>query len=147
MTSKEKGRPKRGQLVDMGIYPSDNCYEPPLPGDYEVIDTPIELDEGHRLYVTPRYRRGTAVVVMFGIQQSILEDLGGVWRPVARIDTWHSEVHRHQFTQKGGNEVITLEPIPAERGEQVISRWFPQAERIMQEEWLDNVRRWRGADS
>src|SRR5574342_591218 len=99
--SKRPGRPRRGELADLGIYPGDDCYDPPPKTDCDVIPMSIDLDDGHRLGITRYYRRGTSVLTYFGVHQSVLVD--ETWFPVARIDCSHGMVHRHQFTRNGSN--------------------------------------------
>jgi len=71
----------------------------------------------------------------------------GKWIEVARIDTCHGHVHRHQL-QRGSSDTVgdvrSLEVIPADRGWEVIDRWYEQALAMMQNEWKDNLRRWKG---
>lgn len=138
-----RGRPKRGSLVDMGIYPNDECYQPPPAGDCESVPLPaIDLDEGHRIGFTRYYRKGTAVLIYFGINQSVRVGETDDWSDVARIDCSHGTVHRHQFTQSGLNRQEVLEDLTVQRGEQTINRWYERASRIMLEEWQENLRRW-----
>jgi hypothetical protein len=141
--AKRPGRPRKGKLADMGVYPPDEeCYEPPPYEDCEEFQTTIDLAPGHRLGTRQVYRAGTAELVYFAIWQSVLVD--GRWQSVARIDCSHSTVHRHQFTRDGGNHRTDLERIPVDHGVDVVDRWYGPAEAMLQNEWEDNYRRWHG---
>jgi hypothetical protein len=141
---RSRGRSDVHRLADMAIYPRDDCYEPPPRGQIECLPASIDLDEGHRLGMTRYYRRGTSVLVYFGINQSVRLDEGDGWRDVARIDCSHQQVHRHQFTRSGLNQTEVLEAITSQHGEEIINRWYGRAMHIMLEEWPDNLRRWEG---
>jgi len=98
------------------------------------------LDSERRLVVAQRLPTGTGRLVHFSIQIELLVD--GQWRKVARIDTSDGEVHRHQFTRKGGDSRTVLEPIPPDHGEDVVDRWFDPALEMVKNEWGEYVRRW-----
>lgn len=139
---KKRGRPKKGELVDMGVYPAGDCYEPPPFEDCEEFSDSFDLAVGHRLGVRQVYIRGTSQLVYFAIWQSV--DLDGKWHSVARIDCSEGTVHRHQFTRAGENRRTVLEVIPADHGQEVVDRWYSPAEAMLQNDWEDNYRRWHG---
>ena len=129
--AKTRGRPRRGQLVDMTIQPTQpDCFEPPPPEDCEEIPYFIHADAGHLVGVRQVFRRGTSVVVYFAVWQSIL--VGGQWREVCRIDSAHGNVHRHDFTVgRDGKNVdsrVILEEITAQHAEEILDRWIKTAE-------------------
>ncbi|MDQ7903317.1 hypothetical protein RB614_02125 [Phytohabitans sp. ZYX-F-186] len=128
----------------MTIYPlaDDDCYQPPPDHECEEFQHHIDLAPGHRMGFRQVYRRGTSQMVYFAIWQAVRQD--EEWHPVARIDCSHGTVHRHQFTQLGENHRIVLVEIPVERGREVVDRWYEPAEAMMQNDWVDNIRRWHG---
>lgn len=141
--SKPKGRPRKGTLSDMTIYPSDgDCYEPPQGEDTDVIPYRLQLPEAHRAGVVQTFRKGTTAMVRFCVWQEVYVD--GAWQKILRIDSWHGTVHRHDFTRSGNNTRTDLEAIPTDHPEKVIERWCSRAEYLIMEEWEANVRRWRG---
>lgn len=142
---KTKGRPQRGKLVSMAIVPPpDEPYEPPPPDECEEFTERILLMRGCRLSIRRVFRIGQNTVVEFGVNQVVRID--GDWVDVARIDTAHGTVHRHDFTKDGGNHITTLEVIPSRGGEDVVDRWCVTAEKMMQNEWQENLGRWHGDD-
>lgn len=141
--TKAKGRPKRGRLVSMVIKPPPEVlYVPPPPDECEEYPERIVLLDGHVLAVRRLFYRD--LIVDFAVNQSMRVDRE--WVKIGRIDCFHSEVHRHQFTAAGGNERTVLEVIPARGGEELVDRWCDRATKIMHNEWQGNVRRWHGDD-
>ncbi|MBX7265838.1 hypothetical protein KIF24_07205 [Micromonospora sp. Llam7] len=142
--AKSKGRPQKGRLADMTIRPAgDDCYEPPPDEDCEEFPTVIDLAPNVRMGVRTTYLRGTSRMVYFAIWQAIKVD--GKWENVARVDCHHGTIHRHDFTRQGDNHVVVLDVIPVAGGaSEVLDSWCTQVELIMQNEWEDNLRRWRG---
>lgn len=142
---KTKGRPQRGKLVSMAVVPPpDEPYMPPPDDECEEFTERILLMRGNRLSIRRRFRTGQNTVVEFGVNQVVRVD--GGWVDVARIDSAHGEIHRHQFTASGGNRITTLERIPQRDGEELVDRWCAIAADMMENEWQENLGRWRGDD-
>lgn len=139
----KRGRPRRGELADMTIHPHDeDCHEPSSDQDTEKIPYTLQLAEGHKVGVVQTFRAGTTELVSFSVWQDVY--LEEAWRHVVRIDSWHGNVHRHDFTSDGNNRRTILEVIPTDHPERVLERWRNWAEDIIMSEWDENVRRWRG---
>lgn len=114
--------------------PAENC---------ESIPQRIDLAEGHILSFTRYYQLGTSVLVYFGINQSTLIDpVEDVWADVARIDSEHSEIHRHQFHRNRPQSREVIERYTQRNALEVINRQYELCQRIMREEWQENLRRW-----
>lgn len=143
--TKRPGRPRRGALADLTIYPpAPTCIEPDGLRACQKIERKYTVALGQMMGVSRHYRYEKSVIVAFAAWQSVRVD--GIWREVARIDSWHGVIHRHQFTVVGGNEITPLASIPANENHAlaVIERWCTDAERVMQNEWQDYLRRWNG---
>lgn len=139
-----KGRPHKGELVDMTVYPDEaRCQEPSFRHPVETFEAEIFLAAGHKAGVVDHYRAGTTQMVAFAVWQSIAAD-GEGWDPVFRIDSWHGTVHRHDYTKSGSNHITILADIPIDHPEKVIAVWRGHAESVIMTEWEENVRRWRG---
>jgi hypothetical protein len=139
--TKRPGRPKRGRLADMTIYPAtpDACFVPPPSEACDEFQYSFDLAVGHRYGVRQVFRRGTTVVVYMAVWQATRVD--GVWRQVTRLDSSHGYIHRHYFTAAGDEKVERIEDIVAIHADDVLDRWVSRAEDIMQNEWQANLRR------
>lgn len=137
-----RGRHRR-KLVDMGEYPQEQVYEPPPVEECDEADeSPYEMTPADTLHVLYRKRRGK--VVHFVLTQATYHH--GDWHNVARIDTWHGTIHRHQLDRNGDDvgEPEVLVRIPAgEEGWPVVDQGYTDAWGLMFNEWEDNLRRWR----
>lgn len=142
-----KGRPKKGDLVDMTI-PSQAeapAYELPDPDECVEVRDIYVLDAGHEVKVRYDLWRGR-LIVEFAIVQQVRHN--GRWVEVARIDSCqHGTVHKHQLRKSRPNDRvgqrIDLETIPAQNGWTMVDGWYDKALQKMQDEWKDNLRRWR----
>jgi hypothetical protein len=130
----------------MTIVPApDPSFELPPPEECEEFEAFIVLEVLQELRMRfllwqDRY------MVEFAVMQ--ITRSHGQWRQVARIDTKHAHVHRHQLHKANPDDTVgdvqSLEEIPADRGWDVIDRWYEEALKLMQNEWQDNLRRWKG---
>jgi len=140
-----RGRRQKRRLPLMAIVPPPNePYHAPPPEECEEFTQRTFLAPDHLLTIRRMFRIGQSTVVEFGANQVVRVD--GKWVDVARIDSDHGMVHRHQFYADGRNVVALLETIPLRGGEELVDRWCAVAEDVMQNEWEDNFRRWNGDD-
>ena len=143
---KKPGRPRKGKLADMAVAPlPEPTFEMPPAEECEEVEASIVLAVFQELRV--RYVMWQdSNMVEFAVMQITSEH--GQWREVARIDTKHAHVHRHQLHRANPGDTVgdieSLEGIPADRGWDVIDRWYEEALKLMQNEWQDNLRRRRG---
>lgn len=137
-------KPKPRRLVDMStpVDPPPQRYHEPPPEECEEFLEPIRPARGHLLTVKRVFRTGQNVIVYFSVNQSF--KVGRSYVDIGRIDSEHGEVHRHQFFEAGGQERTVLEVIHPVGGEERVDQWADRAEKIMQNEWESNFRRWRG---
>ncbi|MFC1418562.1 DUF7718 family protein [Streptacidiphilus cavernicola] len=125
----------------MATIPKD-YKPPPIPPAIET-NFPIDLTDTDILKVRQvEYRKW---VVDFAIMQLTME--AGEWVHVARIDCCHGMIHRHQFAQNGRDldGRLEIKAIPADDDNrwEIVQDGFYKAIGTMQEEWEDNLRRWR----
>lgn len=100
------------------------------------IEYPVDLDDGHRLQISQRIYKGK--VVWFAIMQ--LYDDGTKEGEVSRIDTCHSQVHRHHPDR---DERQVFEEIdPDNEPWETVDRWFGVAYEKMMSEYSETYRRW-----
>jgi len=124
----------------------------------DIYRRPRDGEDGtHRIYptgemnsphlVVVRYYVHRGLVVDFSINQLVVDDVGAE-HDVARIDTKHGTVHRHQFYQDGRPEWRwDILPIPAPGDTsswEIVNKAYDTYLDVMHDEWDDNVRRWRG---
>ncbi|CAN3980453.1 hypothetical protein [Kitasatospora purpeofusca] len=132
---------RRSRLVDMVTIPKQ--YKPPACPPAVEMNFPLELTETDHLHVRQVLYRDR--VVDFAIMQLTWED--GTRHEVARIDCCHSVIHRHQFA-KDGRDLdghLEIKVIPPDGGDRwnIVHAGYFEALSVMQEEWADNLRRWR----
>jgi len=143
---KTRGRPKKGQLVDKTILPPDDpAYELPPPEECEDVTWPHVLSPRDELRARMNLWQGTRMVE-FAITQ-IRRDADGTWQEVARVDTCHGVVHKHQLWRGSSDTVgqrTELERIPPERGWETVDKWYDLALTLMQDGWQENLRLWGG---
>lgn len=120
------------------------AYEPPPPDECVEVIGPIVLALNHELrarYVMWQER----YMVEFAVVQIALTL--GKWQEVARIDTCHDEVHKHQL-KRGSSDTVgvrtPLAPIPPIGGWEVVDEWYDRSLTLMKNEWEENLRRWGG---
>lgn len=143
------GDAKARRLADMTIPPQpEPLYELPPTHECETYDGVRVglLVAGHELCIrfviwTPRN-----LVVDFSVEQRMLHE--GEWVAVARIDTKHRTVHRHQYSRADPQTDLydrrVLAPIPAIGGYELVNDWYRKATQLLDTEWEENVRRWKG---
>jgi hypothetical protein len=146
VVAKKPGRPRKGELADLTIQPPQPpAYELPPPEECEEIEGSVGLDDEDELRIRfvlwkDRY------MVEFAIVQ--LTRINGHWTQVARIDTCHAHVHRHQLRRDSPGDVLgtvyPLEAIPAVGGWEVVDRRYEESLTLMHTEWQTYLRRWNG---
>ncbi|TDB95810.1 hypothetical protein E1091_09890 [Micromonospora fluostatini] len=124
--------------------PEQRRYKPPPPDACEEDTVPVRLPiPGNELRVrTVVYRN---LIVDFAVVQIVRFE--GRWITVAKIDCDRGVIHRRQYVRSTGEDILDhqpLCPIPPDRGWDVVDRWFRDALDLMEDEWEDNLRRWRG---
>lgn len=144
--TKTPGRPKRGDLADMTILPSQPAgYELPDPDECEEYKNSIVLEAGHELLVRLLLWKDR-LIVEFAIMQVVRHN--GLWVEVARIDTCEGSVYKHQLRKTRPDDQVgqreEVERVPTVNPWTVIDRWYEDALGRMQREWVYNLRRWRG---
>jgi hypothetical protein len=124
--------------VDMTQLPAVDAWGPHSPADcdgcIEAVD-PVYVDEGHRVTVRQQDCRGQLLDFAL-IQERFVE---GSWQVVVRIDCCHGEVHMHRMNASGLEfRRDVLLPIT---GQACVAEGYEKAERIVFDEWSENVRR------
>lgn len=146
---KSRGRPKKGELADMTIPPDPEPeYHLPPPEECEEYEGGEILSINHELRTCMSLWLGR-YMVKFSVMQYYRP--GGSWEQVARIDTCHKMVHRHQL-QRGSSDnhgvvVQDYAAIPANGGWEVVDNWYGESLTLMHRLWQDNLRQggWRNA--
>lgn len=142
---RNRGRPKRGQLADLTIYPQrEPEYEPPPLDQCKRYDDHVVLRLHHELkWNFFIYKRA---MVKFAVMQVCWRE--GQWREVARIDTCHALIHKHQLhSHSPGDTQGTITPlaeIPSKGGWEVIDKWWTPSLTLMQDNWEEQLRLWGG---
>jgi hypothetical protein len=142
--AKPKGRVRQDRgLVDKTIMPEK--YVPPPESECKTQERHYTLDSDADGEPTDRlvtefliHNRKT---VRFAVNQLTFD--GGKWITVWRMDTWHSEVHYHQFYRNKDEKREVLYEIPAQDGATIITKAFTEANTMMKTEWAPNLERWR----
>lgn len=143
---KTPGRPKVGDLADMTIVPEPESptYELPDPEECEEYPDKVVLSAGHELYVRFLLWKDR-LIVEFAIGQIVRHN--GRWVEVARIDTCHASVHKHQLRKDRPDDTVgqreELEAVPIVNGWTTVDRWYDRALILMKDSWNENLRRWR----
>jgi hypothetical protein len=144
---KARGRPKKGSLVDMSTAPPGDPLGYELPDPDECEEHPggrIVLASGHELFARFTLWKDR-LIVEFCVGQVIRQE--DTWVAVARIDTCHGSVHKHQLFRKRPNDHLgqqhELARIPESNAWSFIDNWYLQALDHMQRHWTENLRRWR----
>jgi hypothetical protein len=147
MAKDHKGRIIR-RLADMGIYPRREHYKPPIGArkdryDWPLCDENAEPSVIDKLIVRTKDYRGK--IVDFAVMQIRVVD--GEDKEIARIDCCGGTIHRH-FYDRNGTDLLDHDPICAiplgEKGQELINERFPEALKLINNEWEANVRRWSG---
>lgn len=138
---KSRGRRHEQRLADMST-PAQHYKPPPIPPAVQ-LNLPIELTETDELRV--RQVMYKEKIVDFAIMQICYD--GEECNEIARIDCCHSMIHRHQFTRDGNDlyDHLEIKAIPADGGDRwnIVHAGYYDALGLMQEEWAENLRRWR----
>ncbi|WP_313675077.1 hypothetical protein [Mycolicibacterium sp.] len=116
-----------------------------------VVDTPIYLSaDGDVLHLREWQYRGK--VVDFALNHYVTtshpENDGDAPLDVARIDTCHSEVHRHQFYKSGRSQNRdVIQPLygvaSLEEAEALIADCYDKCYFDLAANWGENLNRWR----
>jgi hypothetical protein len=120
----------------------ETSYKPPPRDVSRLIDFRVHLvDDDNMLAVKAWEYRGK--IVDFAVSQVV--HIEGKWVDVARIDTAGGTIHRHQYDQGGSDlwDHRKIRDIPHENGWDVVDRGYEEALDMMENEWEDNLRRWR----
>lgn len=129
------------RLADLTVRPPADHYR--APPDRLCFKDQYSLDLSEEVTLTVVYKVFRGLIVHFVINHSVLANPKSI--NIARIDTCHGMIHRHQYDQAGvdllDHQLIRV--IPAGRYD-VVNEGFPDALAIMQNEWEANLRRWRG---
>lgn len=138
------GRLER-ELPDMGIYPERELYLPPKGARERTHRIPLPFT-GEQLTIRIQEYRGRTVD--FAITQETPAKRR--WTPVARIDCCWGTIHEHLFDRFGNklkdHKLICDIPVgPA--GWDVIHAKYPEAYKMMEDSWEDNLRRWNGGNA
>ncbi|TKA09509.1 DUF7718 family protein [Actinacidiphila oryziradicis] len=127
----------------MGAETAVKQYKPPSCPPAEELNFRLEFTETDEFRVRQVLYRD--FIVDFAIMQMVRED--GSWVHVARIDCCHSTIHRHQFTHAGDDlyDHLEITAIPPDGGDRwsIVHAGYFSALGTMQEEWAENLRRWR----
>lgn len=148
VVAKSRGRQSERKLADMTIPPplpiQPAEYGLPDPDETEEVSSRVALESGHELYVRFVMWRDR-LIVEFAIGQIVRHN--GRWVEVARIDTCHLSIHRHQLKKsEPGNTVgerEILEEIPPENPWAVVDQWYERSLKMMEDDWTETLRRWR----
>jgi hypothetical protein len=111
------------------------CYE-----DTHPIYPTGQLNESN--LITVRFVMYRGMVVDFSVNQSCV-DGDGVRHDVARVDTKHGTVHRHQFYRSRPEERKIIIVIPVQ-GWDIVNKAYDEHLDLMQYEWETSLRRWSG---
>ncbi|GAA1744898.1 hypothetical protein GCM10009681_14790 [Luedemannella helvata] len=87
-----------------------------------------------------RFMQYQGKIVDFSINQVFVLD--GISHDIARIDTAHGTIHRHQFFPRRQQVRTVITEIPVDDGWNVVDKGYDNALDVMQDEWDDNLRRW-----
>lgn len=141
-------RPRK--LADMSVQPSQFVYER-RPEAELTIDAPILLSkEGDVLHQREWTFRGR--IVDFALNHYLSdnhpENPGDQTVDVARVDTCHNEVHRHQFYRCGRQDHRAVIKNLADAGsleeaEKIIADCYDPCYLDLANNWEENLSRWR----
>lgn len=132
-----RNRGTRKKPVQMGAVQERREYRPPAPVMREApTEYPIDLGDGHSLHVSQRIYKGK--VVWFAIMQ-LYDDVSGPVE-ISRIDTCHSEVHRHHPDREERQVFQVIDP--DDEPWNIVDRWFAVSYEKMMMEYAETYRRW-----
>ncbi|WHU45090.1 hypothetical protein QNM97_13625 [Gordonia sp. L191] len=144
---------KRRNLADMTSQPLRLDYRRRADAVL-VVDGPIYLSvAGDRLHQREWHHRGR--VVDFALNQYITcdhpDNPGGESADIARVDTCHSEVHKHQFYRSGRPQqrdvICALHDADSlEQAEDMICGCYDACYFDMADEWEDRLVRWKDGE-
>jgi hypothetical protein len=142
---KSKGRKADRRLVDMGMQPPEPpSYDLPDSDECDEVPGKIVLALGHELNTRFCIWKDR-LIVEFAVVQVVRHN--GRWVEVARIDTCHASVHKHQLSKSKPDDQVghkeELKKIPGQSPWTVVNDWYDTALILMQTEWTENLRRWR----
>jgi hypothetical protein len=141
---KTRGADAARRLVDKAIYPPSVARQQVPPEECEETQCSVGLGPddkiiGRFVLWQDRY------MVEFALMQ--FTRVGGRWVEVFRIDTEHDKIHKHQLRRGSPDTqgtVTDLVEIPPDEGWRVVDKGYTNALSIIQNEWRENFRRWRG---
>ncbi|MDT4988608.1 MAG: hypothetical protein QOI74_2702 [Micromonosporaceae bacterium] len=145
---KKPERPERGDLVNAAVpvQPTRKPASYPLadPDECEEYERRVVLSAENQLYVRFQLWKDR-LIVEFTVGQIVRYN--GRWVEVARIDSCHNSIHKHQLSKSAPRNTTgqraVLEEIPHENPWSCVDRWYDLALTKMQNEWTENIRRWR----
>src|SRR5688572_23910424 len=134
---KARGRPKKGQLADMGIKPPpDPVYGLPPPEELEEVESRDQLgNTNHEIQVRYVKWLPSEMIVEFAIM--LYTRVDGAWHQFSRIDSCHAGVvHRHQLKRGGDDQgtITELGHVSADGWDEV-DRWYDQSLTLMEKDW------------
>lgn len=139
-------RGRRGRILrrlgKMGLAKPQIYKPPPIEACYEGTHTIYPAGENGPNLLAVRYVVYKGMVVDFSINQAAT-DADGIRRDVARVDTKHGTVHRHQFRRGGPEERVIIIEIPV-RGWEIVDKAYDEHLDLMHDSWEMNLRRWSG---
>lgn len=134
----------RNKLNDNPVDMSQNIeraeYVPPDKSMCDLLEMPIDLGEGHEVYIKQQLYKN--LTVDFAIMQYYTDM--EVRHEVQRVDCCHSEVHEHIFsrTKKERRRVIAEIHVDHEPWKTVDAEYEPAYDRYI-DGFQENQRRWR----
>lgn len=129
---------RRSKTADMGIYPDAETYTPPA--DCVTREWTTDLADGVAFAHAIHVHKGK--IAHFSIQQ-IHIDADGVRHDVARIDTSHGTIHRHQqFASGAPEDRHEFVAIPATGGVTFVHDAYARYADVLTNAWSENLRRW-----
>lgn len=141
---------KNRKLVDMTIEP--DCFEyERRPEAVAEVDQPIYLSKYEAMHQCEWHYQGLVVDFMYNhfVRPDHPDNQKSCKQDVARIDTKHSEVHKHQYFRSGKEQDrIVLVPLQEVSSigdaEEAIDQCSEACYRDMAENWELHTARWKG---
>lgn len=130
--------------VDMSVDEHQD-YEIPDHDDCDPVACDQDLGDADILRVQ-FWTNADDFIVDFAIVQLTRGSSG--WCEVARIDCYHSSIHRHQYVRGSDNDVYKNDPrreiCQLSAGDhELVHEKYGEALEMMENEWEDNLRRWQ----
>lgn len=109
----------------------------PPPEECDDYEHSYEPAEGVRAFTRRRVHRGRTIEFVVTLRALVL----GRWVDVVRYDTCHGEVHVHRFGMTGRE--FARRPLWTIHTPADVEAGLDEAERSVNDEWQENLRRWR----